>query len=262
MTGRAADADGWRSTHRCMGTVASLHVHDEVDPAIVATAARAAFGELDDLEDVFSTFRPRSEISRLNRGELHLLDCRPEVLHVLDACTWLEHTSGGAFSVHPPERPGSVDPAGFVKGWATERATRHLLAAGLGDWYLSVGGDVQAHGRPHDRDRWVFAVADPLQPGEIVATLAVDDGAVATSGTAARGHHLWDGRTGARATGLASITVTGPHLAWADALATAAFVLGSAGPDWVAQFDGYHAVAVTLDGALRTDPALAAAGPG
>ena len=67
---------------------------------------------------------------------------------MLDACTWLEHATGGAFSSHPPERPGVIDPAGFVKGWATERATRRLLDAGLDDWYLAVGGDVQAHGRP------------------------------------------------------------------------------------------------------------------
>ena len=105
---------------------------------------------------------------------------------------------------------------------------------------------------------WVFGVVDPLRSGELVATLTVDDGAVATSGTAARGHHLWDGRTGAPAAGLASLTVTGPHLAWADALATAGFAMGTEGVAWVARFDGYHAVAVDLDGRLVADDELAA----
>jgi thiamine biosynthesis lipoprotein len=208
--------------------------------------------------DLFSTFRPGSEISRVNRGELHLLDCSPEVVDVLDACTWLEHATGAAFSVHPTDRPGEIDPAGFVKGWAAERATRLLLEAGLEHWYLSVGGDLQAHGRPVDGERWVFAIADPLTPGDIVGTLAVDAGAVATSGTAERGRHLWDGRTGDRAEALASLTVTGPHLAWADALATAGFAMGDAGIEWVSRFDGYHAVAVTLEGTLVADPVLAA----
>ena len=98
----------------------------------------------------------------------------------------------------------------------------------------------------------------PLQPGEVVATLAVDDGAVATSGTAERGRHLWDGRTGESATGLASLTVTGPHLSWADALATAAFAMGHDGLAWVSRFDGYNALAVDLDGQVVADPVLAA----
>ena len=248
----------FRATHPCMGTVASLHVHDEADEAVLIAGAQAVADELDRLEAMFSTFRPDSEISRTNRRELHLLDCSPEVVDVLDACTWLEHASGGAFTVHPPDRPGTIDPAGYVKGWATERASRLLTEAGLVDWYLSVGGDLQAHGRPRDADRWVFAVAHPLRPGEVVATLAVEEGAVATSGTAERGRHLWDGRTGERATGLASVTVTGPHLAWADALATAAFAMGPEGIGWVAGFDGYHALAVDLDGRVVADPVLAA----
>jgi thiamine biosynthesis lipoprotein len=233
-------------------------VHDDVDGEVLVTAARAVAAELDRLEALFSTFRADSEVSRVNRGELHLLDCSSEVVDVLDACTWLEHASGGAFTAHRPDRAGAIDPAGFVKGWATERASRLLGDAGLVDWYLSVGGDLQAHGRPAGAERWVFGVADPLHPGEVVATLAVEDGAVATSGTAARGHHLWDGRTGAPATGLASLTVTGPHLAWADALATTGFAMGTDGVAWVARFDGYHAVAVDLDGRLVADDELAA----
>jgi thiamine biosynthesis lipoprotein len=248
----------WRATHRCMGTMASLHVHDAAAETTLRAAADATFAELDRLEAIFSTFRPDSEISRVNRGELHLLDCSPEVVDVLDACTWLEHATGGAFSSHPPHRPGKIDPAGFVKGWAAERATRMLLDADLEHWYLSVGGDIQTHGRPRDGGQWSFALADPLQPGDIVGTLAIDDGAVATSGTAERGRHLWDGRDGRRAAGLSSLTVTGPHLAWADALATAGFAMGEEGIEWVSRFDDYHAVAVTLDGVLVADPVLAA----
>ena len=240
-----------------MGTVASLHVHDDADQTSIEAGARAAFDELDRLEAMFSTFRADSEISRVNRGLLHLLDCPGEMIDVLDACTWLEHASGGAFCAHPPERPGLVDPAGFVKGWATERAGDVLGQAGLDAWCLTVGGDVQTHGRPTGGGRWLVAVADPLSPGEIVATLALDGGAIATSGTAERGAHLWDGRTGRRADALASMTVTGPHLAWVDALATAAFAMGPEGVDWVSCFDDHHALAITLDGRLLTDPALA-----
>jgi FAD:protein FMN transferase len=46
------------------------------------------------------------------------------------------------------------------------------------------------------------------------------------------------------------MTVVGPHLTWADAFATAAFVMGLEGVDWVANFDGYRALAITSAGEL------------
>ena len=46
------------------------------------------------------------------------------------------------------------------------------------------------------------------------------------------------------------MTVVGPHLTWADAFATAAFVMGIDGLEWVSQFQGYRALAITVGGAL------------
>ncbi len=238
-------------THAVMGTVASVHVHDRADRAWIDEAVAALWVELDRLEDMFSTFRPTSEISRVNRGELHLLDTSSEVLEVVDACTWLEHASRGAFRAR---RPGDtdIDPAGFVKGWAAEKAAHHLHAADLRHWYLSVGGDIQTRGHARDGSRWRVAIADPNNddPRAIRALVEVSGEAVATSGTAARGRHIWDGRTGQPAATLASMTVVGPHLTWADAFATTAFVMGLEGIDWVSNFDGYRAMAITADGEL------------
>jgi thiamine biosynthesis lipoprotein len=72
------------------------------------------------------------------------------------------------------------------------------------------------------------------------------DSAVATSGTAERGAHIIDPHTGRPAAGLASLTVTGPSLALADAYATAAVAMG---PDrasgWTESLEGYEAFAIT-----------------
>jgi len=244
--------------HPVMGTVASVHVHDRVDPVEIDLAIEAMWAELDRLEDLFSTFRNASEISRINSGELHLLDASPEVIEVVDACTWLEHASHGAFRAR---RPGNtlLDPAGFVKGWAAELAAQHLDRAGLRHWYLSVGGDIQTRGTAGDGSPWRIAIADPNSddPRSICAFIEVTGDAVATSGTAARGLHLWDGRTGETSSELASMTVVGPNLTWADAFATTAFVMGLDGLDWVARFDGYRALAITRDGQLvRRDAQL------
>src|SRR6476619_6504059 len=140
-------------THPMMGTMASVHVHDQTDVAIIDSAVEAMWLELDRLEQVFSTFLSSSEISRINRGDLHLLDASPEVIEVVDACTWLEHVSHGAFRAR---RPGDaiLDPAGFVKGWAAELAVKCLDRAGLQRWYLSIGGDIQTRGTAHDASPW------------------------------------------------------------------------------------------------------------
>ena len=226
-------------THPVMGTMASVHVHDQAAPAEIDAAVDAMWSELDRLEQIFSTFRASSEISRINRGELHLLDA------------WLEHASDGAFRAR---RPGDrvIDPAGFVKGWAAELAAKYLDRAGLRQWYVSVGGDIQTRGTSGDGSAWRVAIADPNSddPRAIRAMVEVVGDAVATSGTAARGRHLWDGRTDQPVDSLASMTVVGPHLTWADAFATTAFVMGLDGIEWVARFDGYRALAITVDGEL------------
>jgi thiamine biosynthesis lipoprotein len=261
-----------------MGTVASVHVHDDVDPVIAHLAVDDVLVELERLDAMFSTFRPDSAISRINRGALHPLDAPAEVVDVLDAVTWLEHASGGTFRAHPPEHPDMIDPAGFVKGWAAERASRRLSEAGLEHWYVAVGGDLQAHGRPRSAPYWRIAIADPSQPGEVAGALRIAAGAVATSGLAERGAHLWHGGTGRRLhpegadhAGLAergdeddpivSMTVIGPHLAWVDAFATVAFVMGRAGLDWVSGFADHQAVAVTAAGELLATSGVSLSGP-
>ena len=246
-----------RRTHHCMGTVASVHLHlrDDatIDDEAIDDALRACFDELDRLEQMFSTFRPDSEISRINAGQLHLLDASPEVIDVLDACTWLEHASEGAFSPRDPMRPDRIDPAGFVKGWATAGAGRRLTDHGLTDWILSVGGDIQTSGHPIAGTSWDIAVADPQVPGEALLVLQIESGAIATSGTAERGGHVWNAASETDPDRLLSLTVTGPDIAWVDAFATAGFALGIAGVAWVARFDGHHAIAVTADGRVITD---------
>jgi thiamine biosynthesis lipoprotein len=49
---------------------------------------------------------------------------------------------------------------------------------------------------------------------------------------------------------MASITVAGPRLAWADAYATAAFAMGpDLSREWTESLDGYEAFAILPDGA-------------
>lgn len=102
-----------------MGTVFSFDIRDQPTPAIRRALAEAVH-HLHQVDAVCSTYRPDSHISRLDRGEIHLDDCPPEVHQVLSRCAQATHASDGWFSVIPA---GTLDPSGPVTGWATETAS-------------------------------------------------------------------------------------------------------------------------------------------
>lgn len=235
-----------------MGTTVSL---DARDPGIGRAVLERALEVLRDLEDRFTTFRASSEIRRLDRGDLALADAHPDVREVLDACAVLRAESGGAFDAR---RGGRLDPAGYVKGWAGERAADVLRAAGARSFAINLGGDVVCAGEPAPDRPWRIGVRDPADPARVVLVLGVRDGAVATSGLYERGGHVTDARTGHAAGAWASLTVLGPDLATADALATAALAMGRPGPEWAARRHGCHVAAVDDAGRLWTLPGLEA----
>jgi thiamine biosynthesis lipoprotein len=208
-----------------------------------------AFSWLREVDAIFSTYREDSEIRRLDRGELTLAECRPEVDEVLTACMALERATQGYFSVRPA---GRLDPSGYVKGWAVAGAATRLAEAGARAFCIEAGGDIVARGRP-----WRVGIRHPERPRELAAVLAVEDLAVATSGEYERGAHILDPHTGAPPAGLLSVTVVGPDLAVADAYATAAFAMGSDGPAWTAALDGYDAMCITSDRRVLCTPGFA-----
>lgn len=225
---------------KAMGTAVSAHIDDVVPQEIADDSWESVGVFLRDIEDRFSTFLPTSEISRINKGELHVLDASPDVVEVLDACTWLEHLSDGVFNARRPD--GSIDPAGFVKGWAAERAARLLAEAGLKNYYLRIGGDIQSHGTQATGDKWRVGIVDPHDATRIHSYVDIPENwAIATSGVAERGQHIWGKDSQPTNSQFSSMTVIGPHLMWADAFATIGYALGDAGIDWVEKFPDYTA---------------------
>ncbi|MFB4296228.1 FAD:protein FMN transferase [Actinomadura sp. NTSP31] len=226
-----------------MGTVFSFDIRSPRTPEITVALAQAV-AWLHRVDRVFSTYRADSQVSRLARGEVRLGECDPEVAEVLAMCEEAERDTGGAFSAAPA---GRLDPSGLVKGWAIERASTILHDAGARDHCVNGGGDVQARGEAAPGEPWRIGLADPADPGALVAVVAGSDLAVATSGTAERGHHIVDPRTGRPAAALASLTLVGRHLTEVDALATAAFVMGDAARGWASARPGVEAFAVGRD---------------
>jgi FAD:protein FMN transferase len=228
-----------------MGTVVSFDV-----PGSAAGAVQDAVRWLHWVDETFSTFRADSAVSRLGRGEISVADCPPEVASVLAACAEVAEISGGFFSVRAA---GPLDPSGYVKGWAIERAADLLTTAGSASHTVNGGGDVQCVGSRSGAP-WRVGIADPLRPGRLACVVEGRDFAVATSGVAERGAHIVDPHTGLPPSGLPpsgqlSVTVTGPHLALADAYATAAFAMGiQRAQEWAERLDGYEAFGIGADG--------------
>ncbi|MEO3786298.1 FAD:protein FMN transferase [Actinocorallia sp. B10E7] len=246
-----------RLVEPAMGTVFSFDVRTPATDEIHA-ALTSAVAWLHHVDALFSTYRPGSQISRLGRGELTVGECAPEVREVLDRCRELSEETGGRFSSTPA---GRLDPSGLVKGWAVERASDLLYEAGALDHCVNGGGDVQTRGEAAPGRPWRIGLAHPADHEAVAAVVEGRDLAVATSGTAERGAHITDPRTGRPASALLSLTLVGRRLATVDALATAVFAMGEEAEDWLRSRPGLHAYAVTADHRVWSTPGFPFAAP-
>lgn len=151
-----------------------------------------------------------------------------------------------------------VDLGGIGKGRAADLAVERLAEIGIDTACVNVGGDVRVQGGAHVDGGWVVAVDDPFDEGRTMTSVALTEGAVATSARTRRRwptadgwrHHLIDPRTGRPAcSGLAQVTVLAADATTAEVLTKAAFV---AGPDEAATLLegwGVAGLLVTDDGA-------------
>ncbi|MFF8194309.1 FAD:protein FMN transferase [Streptomyces bobili] len=248
-----------RHAEEVMGTVFSFDVRGG-QPRAVRAALDEAVAGLHRVNEVFSTYREDSQVSRLVRGELTVEECDPEVAEVLALGAEAERASEGWFSMR--YQGGRLDPTGIVKGWAAERAARVIAAAGVNGVSVNGGGDVQLLGVPGPDRPWRVGVSDPLRPGGLAAVVSAagaDELAVATSGTIERGAHIVDPRTGRPAvTDLVAVTVVAPRLTWADCWATAAFAMGSRdGLRWLESLPDVEALLITAGDEVRCTGGLA-----
>lgn len=248
-----------------MGMPIGIDVRDaHVNPA----ALDQAFAWFRWVDATFSTYKPTSTISRLNCGEVLLADVHPDVRAVLERCAELGHETDGYFDIHSAMllqwerlgdealRVGAVEPAGFVKGWAVDRAARLLDEAGAQNYYIDAGGDIRVRGAPEPETSWRIGIRHPHQRDKVATVIAATDLAIATSGTYERGNHIIDPHHGCPPSGLLSVTIVGPDLATADAYATAAFAMGREGPAWTARLvsAGYEAMSIVSDHIVLSTP--------
>src|SRR6185436_17413019 len=155
-----------------MGTVVSLDIPPPLVPVAVVDGV---IESLHDVDALFSTYRHDSEISRIARGDLPEADASLDVRQVLAVCDQLAVATGGAFDArrHGPDGAPILDPSGYVKGWAIEKAAGAIDGAGGRNYWINAGGDIVARGHGPDGRPWRVGIRHPHQSDRLAAVLEV-----------------------------------------------------------------------------------------
>jgi thiamine biosynthesis lipoprotein len=151
-----------------------------------------------------------------------------------------------------------LDFGGVAKGWAACQAASRLME--FGPTLVDAGGDIAISGLRLDGQPWPIGIRDPFHPGMDFATLRLESGGVATSGTDYHrwqqgdvwNHHLIDPATGLPAeSDVLAATVIAPDTLRAEAATKAVVIAGSqAGLDWLESDPTMAAVLVLQSGEL------------
>jgi thiamine biosynthesis lipoprotein len=234
-----------------MGTVVTFDLYngDQVAPGGLHVQIARAAALLRRADALFSPWKEHSPISQIRRGEISPEDAPAEVAEVLNSCAEARNLSDGWFD--PWSMPGGLDPTGYVKGWAAQRALRVLVAAGPTGAIVNAAGDVATYGTPEADLPFRIGIIDPHSPHRL-ACVVETVGSIATSGIYERGAHLIDPHTGERCSRVASASVTGADLGIADALATALAVAGVDGLSFIERLDDYEGFVICWDGSRHS----------
>ena len=145
----------------------------------------------------------------------------------------LDYDSGAA---RLSNKGSLVELGGIGKGFAADICCEIYKDMGASSAYINLGGNVKTVGSRPDGKRWSVGLQHPDKPrGNCFGAVMCSDLSVVTSGAyeryqeinGARYHHIIDGKTGWPSdSGLKSVTVISKDSIQADALSTAAFVLG------------------------------------
>jgi thiamine biosynthesis lipoprotein len=224
--------------------IMGMHVTVE---ALDEKACTLAFDYLTYIDETFSTYKSTSEISKINRGELTENEYSADMKEIFKLAEQTRLETNGYFNIKKTD--GTIDPSGIVKGWAIWQAGLLLEKNGYKDFFVDVGGDIQAHSTT-DGKTWRVGIRNPFNLSEIVKVLEVTNEGVATSGTYERGQHIYNplDQKHEPITEILSITVVGPNILEADRFATAAFAMGNAGIHFIESLPGLEAYMIDSHG--------------
>ena len=249
----------FRHTEFCMGTVFRFVGKTNLSDTELNEVINEAVRVLHEADGIFSLYKSESPLSKLARGECSVSDCPEVVSTIWDECEKWSRMTGGWFSPFTPEH--TFDPSGLVKTWAANKSAQVLEQNGITDFAMNAGGDIRLSEDISSGVALQIGISKPItiaSPEAEVLTVVNLNGtpfrAVATSGTAERGDHIWNPKLGsAWAHSISQVTVIAQDIVTADVWATALFAAGENALELVERYNIENEIAVLivgLDGAL------------
>jgi len=260
--------------HEAMATEWEIVIAGQ-DTEYARQAAAAAFREVDRLEGELSRFVETSDIARANRLAFGAsLAIGDDALECLALAAGIAEATGRAFNPAYASEPDPAQPAGVPpflldpaahqltsrsrrlqldlgavgKGYGLDRVGEVLDEWGVNSACCHCGGSTAlALDAPKGEAGWTVGLGE----GEGCCDIRLIRASLSGSGTAVKGSHLIDPRTGSPAARTSRVWALAPTAAVSDALSTAFFVMSDAE---VAAFISAHpdlgAALANVDGTL------------
>jgi thiamine biosynthesis lipoprotein len=191
--------------------------------------------ESDGLFDITSGILRRAW--RFDRGEL---PDEKQIRDLLDRVGWREVRWVPPVLQFPI--PGmEIDFGGVVKEYAADRAAALCRGAGVRHGFANLGGDIRNIGAHPDGSPWRIGIQHPRSRGEVIRTLSLSGGGLASSGDyercivleGVRYGHILNPKTGWPVRHLASVSVVGDLCVVAGSASTIAMLKEESGPEWL-----------------------------
>lgn len=243
------------SGHRSTSPVSRLNRNGVLDdpPAELVTVVRRALDIARMTDGAFDpTVAPLIELHRASFAENDAPPAETDVARAMSRVGY-RHVGldAGRIAFARPGMALSLD--GIAKGYILDRVVERVAAAGATGVLADGGGDISAGEGEVAGTGWPVAVQHPREPGTVLGMIEVRNQGVATSGDYMRAHtadlrhhHIIDPRTGTSPGHAGAATVVGRSAMDADALATAAMVLGPVrGIELLGRLDGTEGLIVT-----------------
>lgn len=234
-----------KETRLLMGMPVTIEVADK---NVTAQDLNDIFEYFSYVEETFSFYKPTSEISKINRGEILPDDYSADMKEIFVLAEDTKRQTNGYFDIKNTK--GMFDPSGIVKGWAIYKASKKLEEKGFNNFFVDAGGDIQTKGKNADGEVWRVGIQNPFSATpSVIKVLEIADMGVATSGTYVRGQHIYNPHNRIQTfDDIVSLTVIGPNVYEADRFATSAFAMGFNGINFIEMLPGFEGYIINSNG--------------
>lgn len=149
-----------------------------------------------------------------------------------------------------------VNLGAVAKGYISDKIREVLLDEKIMGAMINLGGNIYAHGRKVNGEKWRVGICNPRNTDDVIGTLELENKFVITSGDyeryteidGVRYHHIIDAKTGYPSKSkILSSTIICDNGFLADALSTSCFLLGLDGGVELCKKYGVDAIFVTED---------------